>query len=485
MVVDHIRGSCGRCAGWFLFEQIDDAPLRRQREGAGTRGQSPGAPSLSEIQASQQLAQNYGDLIKTRPTLTKVIQELSLSYGPNTLSKKITVGSPRSLIEIMVSDPDPQLAAQIANTVAGTFIDDFRTREFNQIAQFQASLSQQGIGQDPGVIAAQAATISRLSIVEGAIPPSSPSSPRTQRNVLIAAMLGLLTAGLIVFLLEHLDDRVKSPEELKTVTGISVVGSVLRNSMGDGLAPLIHSGDIRNSPIVESYRFLRTSLEFATAGTSDLRTLLVTTSSPAEGKTTIGANLAISLAQEGKSIILVDADLRKPNLHRVFALTEQKGLTHLLAGLSTIEETLAPTEVEGLRVVTSGPLPPDPTFALRSPRMRQVVEQLENSADLVIFDTSPLLSVTDPMLMAPLVDGVLFVVGQKTPRDTIKRGAEMLRQVDVSFVGSVLNNVTPDQSGYYYEYYYEGATERSPNWMPKLLSNLIRTVKREQNSGLG
>ena len=135
-------------------------------------GQAPGVPTVDDIQASERLARNYSDLIKTRPVLELVIESLSLPYGPGTLSGKISVRSPRSLIEITAKDPEPQRASLIANTTAQMFIEDSRDRQFNQIAQFQSSLSQYGIREDPTLIAALASTLSTLSIAEPAIPSS-------------------------------------------------------------------------------------------------------------------------------------------------------------------------------------------------------------------------------------------------------------------------------------------------------------------------
>ena len=420
------------------------------------RGATPGTPSLSDIQASEQLAQNYGDLLKTRPILDLVIQDLSLPYGPGTLFSKIKVTSPRSLIEITVSDPDPQLAADIANTTAQTFINDFRDKQFLQIAQFQTSLGQYGITQDPAIIAAQATTMSTLLIAEPAIPSSAPYSPRTGRNIFLAAMLGLLGATVVVFILEYLDDRVKSPDELKTITGLPTLGSVLRYQTRDGLAPVTLGDEHLHSSMAESYNFLRTNLQFAALGTQGLNALLVTSSSPEEGKTTTAANLAISISKDGKKVVLVDTDLRKPALHRIFDLQDHKGLTNVILGDTTLEEALAPTPVEGLRVIPSGPLPPDATHVLGSAKMKEVVEQIKSTADLVIFDSPPLLAVTDPMLLVSLVDGAILVVdAERARRDSVRRSTEILLQASPAFVGAVLNKVHGRGRGGSYYYYYQ------------------------------
>ena len=180
---------------------------------------------------------------------------------------------------------------------------------------------------------------------------------------------------------------------------------------------------------------------------------MITSSSPSEGKTTTAANLAVSMAQGGRSVMLVDSDLRKLTLHRVFGIGNQKGLTNVLVGSASLEEATAKTSVEGLYVMPSGPLPPDASPVLRSSRMKEVIYELKTKVDLVILDSAPLLSVTDPMLLTPLVDGVLMVVdANRTGRDTVKRGAETLLQANPSTVGMVLNKVSSRGNGYYYYY---------------------------------
>lgn len=461
-------------------------------------GQSSGAPFLSEVEPATG-AGKYRDLIKTRPILERVIQELSLPYESDILFEKISVSSPGSLLEIRVNDPDPQLAADIANATAGVFINDFRTRQFGQIAQFKASLSQQGIVEgiveDPraiaaqaAIIAAQAATLSTLSIVEEAVPPPFPVSPRIKLNIILAAAVGLIISGLVVLLIQYLDDGIRSPEELKALTLMPNLGSVVRYRAHGKLGPIILDEQQRLSPFAESYKFLGTSLEWAASGTPGLRTLLVTSSRPGEGKTTTAVNLAISRAGDGKSVILVDGDFRRPDLHRIFEFDDSLGLTQILAGSLPVETALNKTRVEGLRVIASGPPAPNVTHIsqiLRSPKMKEIVEQLKGMADLVIFDSAPVLSVTDPMLMAPLLDGVLLVVAAHgTGREVVKRAAEALQQVHMSVSGTVLNNMAPnDLKRFYYYYPHYPANERSwPNGKSGFLSKVLTMGRRAKDS---
>ena len=223
--------------------------------------QDPGLPSFSEIEASREIARNYGELVKTRPILSQTIADAGLPYTTGKLRSKISVGTSRSFITIIGKDPDPVLAAKIANTTAQAFIDDFRRRQFTEIASFQASLDQFGIQNDPSIVAAQASAISTLSIVEQADPPGSPSSPNTKLNIILGVGLGLLVAGLLIILLEYLNDRIRSAEEVKAITGLDALGSVLSYEPADRHLPLTIVDEEQADMLSESYKLLQTNID--------------------------------------------------------------------------------------------------------------------------------------------------------------------------------------------------------------------------------
>ncbi|MCH9045387.1 MAG: polysaccharide biosynthesis tyrosine autokinase [SAR324 cluster bacterium] len=227
------------------------------------------------------------------------------------------------------------------------------------------------------------------------------------------------------------------------------MGTVMRYRTHDILEPIIFAEEKWSGLLAESYKFLSTNMDFAGDRANGLKTLLVTSSGPTEGKTTTAVNLAASSAAEGKSVILVDADLRKPSLQRIFDIKkDQNGLPQVLSGSATLEEALTTTQIEGLRVIPGGPEIADATLILRSLKMEMLIKELKSRADLVIFDSPPLLSVTDAMLIAPLVDGVLLVVDARaTKRDALKRAVEILQQARPAVVGTVLINVTAKDMG--------------------------------------
>jgi non-specific protein-tyrosine kinase len=201
------------------------------------------------------------------------------------------------------------------------------------------------------------------------------------------------------------------------------------------------------SPEAEAYRTLRTNIQFSVLD-KQLRTLLVTSAGPDEGKTTTAANLAITLAQTGRSVLLVDADLRRPGQHELFHLGNEIGLTTLVLG-GALADTAQATDVEHLRVVTSGPVPPNPAELLDSQSMERVVQELAAQADYVVFDTPPVGAVTDAAVLASRVDGVVLVVSRgKTNKDQAKRAKALLERTKANVLGVVINNAR--SAGRYY-----------------------------------
>jgi non-specific protein-tyrosine kinase len=262
---------------------------------------------------------------------------------------------------------------------------------------------------------------------------------------------GLLAFGLAC-LVEYLDDTFKSPEEVQAVLGLSALGMTPETeSKGD--TDLVTLACLQSST-AEAYRVLRTNLQFAEVS-EPVRTLLVTSPSPFEGKTTTAANLAVSLAQAGKRVVLVDADLHRPRLHRIFKLQNHTGVSGALLDSNSQDSILLqPASVPGLRVLTSGPLPPNPAELLGAPGMQKILDKLAADADLVILDSPPLLALSDAAVLAAQVDGVLLVVDSKrTRRPMATMAVENLQHVQARVVGVVLNRrATPGCSSYYYHY---------------------------------
>jgi non-specific protein-tyrosine kinase len=262
----------------------------------------------------------------------------------------------------------------------------------------------------------------------------------------------------VAFLIEYLDDTVKSPDEVTQILGASALGAITRTPPVEKAADRLITAAHPKSHISEAYRVMRTNIQFAGVD-KPLRTLVVTSANPTEGKTTTLANLGVVMAQAGKKVILVDSDLRRPMLHKIFEVSNSTGLTNLLLqDALSLDGSVADTKIENLRLIPSGPLPPNPSELLGSHRMKRLVETLRSEADVILFDSPPVLPVADAAILASSADGVVLVVDAgNTRRDMLARAGEMLSKVNANIVGAALNKLKAGRSGryyYYYHYYY-------------------------------
>jgi capsular exopolysaccharide synthesis family protein len=346
-----------------------------------------------------------------------------------------------------------ELITAIADCTASGQNCAAQTSELNtvnsQIAQIQAQL----LNLDP------AAVIGALPIVVQDAPlPVSPAGPNKPLIAAVGLFLGLAFGIGQALLRERLDNRLKGRQDLEAALGAPVLSVVPRVSGWRRKEETkLVTLDEPKSAVAESYRTLRTSVLF-TAVQRGMKTLMVVSAQAGEGKTTTACNLAVSLADANKRVIILSADLRKPRLHRFFGLTNDAGLASVLAGEVKPWEALQKPGVENLRVMASGPVPARPAELLQSEQMGELLTELREVADLIILDTAPVLLVADALGLAPLVDGVLFVAdAENTSSAAISHAREQLEQVSAPLIGAVLNNFDPQKArsyGYGYGYGY-------------------------------
>ncbi|WP_430790409.1 CpsD/CapB family tyrosine-protein kinase [Virgibacillus flavescens] len=206
------------------------------------------------------------------------------------------------------------------------------------------------------------------------------------------------------------------------------------------------------SPISEQYRTIRTNLQFSSVD-SDLKTILVTSSGPSEGKSMTTANLAVVYAQTGKKVLLIDTDLRKPTIHYTFRMDNLKGLSNILVGDQALEDVITASDIDNLDLISCGPIPPNPSELLASRKMEKMIEQASKLYDIILFDTPPVLAVTDAQIMANVCDGSLLVVrSKKTEVEAAKKAVEILKPSKAKLLGTILNDREKKASGYYYYY---------------------------------
>ncbi|MGB0384299.1 MAG: polysaccharide biosynthesis tyrosine autokinase [Ardenticatenaceae bacterium] len=456
--------------------------------------------SFEQIMANGRLMSTYAQLLNGREAFDKVIEELG--YEPQILEIFVTAQRDTVLLDVRVESNVPQAAAFVANRLPEIVDEQQRVRQAarynqaastfneqldsaaNEIAQLReqvAELEEKNADQseierlngnlslqvktyetllgDLSVIKlAEVENSNLLSLIEKSyeeeVAKAAPIRPRTLLNTLLAAIVGAMVGLGAGFLVEYLDDTIKPTTDLRQIFGLGTLAFIGRNEQADEDERFLLSKQDNRTQFAEAYRMLRTNIRFASVD-NPLRTLVVTSARPSEGKSTTAANLAVVMAQQGLSTILVDADLRKPVQHKIFQ--KGKGATGLTSALINRKEGvgqyLQPTEVENLRILPSGPIPPNPSELLGSQRMRDVLSELEKLADLVVIDSAPVLSVADTSLLASAVSGVLLVVrANSTNFESFGSAVEQLEGAKAHVIGTVMNDVVREGSGYYYYY---------------------------------
>ncbi len=309
----------------------------------------------------------------------------------------------------------------------------------------------------------ESAQARNVRIIDNAIKPQKPVKPNKKMNIMLGILLGLGLGIGITFMMEYLDRSVRKPEDVERL-GVNVLATIpkieldkvekakQRLNEGHRVESRLITHIDPKSPVSEAYRTLRTNLQFSKVE-KELRTILVTSAGPKEGKSTTASNLAIAMAQAGNSVVLVDADLRRPLIHSVFGLDKDQGLTNYLAGSLPYEQLLHESFIENLKIVPSGVLPPNPSELLATNKMKDLLKKLQDDFDIVIIDSPPVIAVTDASILSTIVDGTLLVVyAGQTERDAIKRAIMMLSSVSARLLGTVLNGF--DVQGIYGSYYY-------------------------------
>jgi len=310
---------------------------------------------------------------------------------------------------------------------------------------------------------------SNIRVIDAAEMPRRPASPSTAANLLLAFVGGLTLAVGLAFFFEYLDNRVKTPDEIKAHLGLSFLGLVPALFGKDLHDPLISKGVPAN--FSEAFRAIRTNVLFSSAA-EGAKVLVVTSAGPGEGKTLVASNLAVALAQATQRVLLIDADMRRPRVHSVFGHAQEPGLSNLLVGNAKASDAVRNTSVPGLWAMPSGMIPPNPTELLGSKRFKEFIATLGQHFDWIVIDTPPIMAVTDSSIAAHIATGVVFVIGSEmTSRQTAQRAIEQLDNAQAKFLGAVLNRVDLQHQGYYYSQYFRREyagyyTEDRPSKLP-------------------
>ena len=444
-------------------------------------------------------------LVKNAPVKAQVTEKLG--FVP-----KISVAEvgQTNVINLTGIAPTPVQAAQVANVYARTFVAYQQTDALNTLTAAEQQIQRQittienqlkPLEAESAPTAGTTSTISALAnqeavlkeqlaqlqvtgaetpggieLVSPAIVPTTPSSPKPLRDGIIALLVGLLLGVGAAFAAEYFDDKVYTKDEAERLSdGVPVLAMIPRVKRWKRSRAVLIAEKDPFSPATEAYRSLRTSLQFASHD-RPLKTILVTSASRAEGKTSTVANLGVVMARAGERVVVVSCDLRRPRVATFFGLTETPGFTSVLLNQEDLKNVLleAPHVGADLAVLGSGPVPPNPAELLGSKRAAEMFRTLADDFDVVIIDSSPLLPVADPLVLSAYADAVLIVVmAGQTTRGSLERACELLTQVNAPLTGIVLNKAVR-RSAEASDYGYGYNNRRAPKWTPAIVHEPLR-----------
>lgn len=406
-----------------------------------------GSGSVAELQQGSSFAQTrintYVGLVQTPIVLNPVIAAMDLDMTADELATQVSASAAlnTTLITVAVSDADPVRAAEIANAVA-------------------ASLSSVVPEIEPTV--SEGASPVRLTRVSDALPPLKPASPNVPLNLALGALVGLALGIGFAVLRSVLDNRVRTPRDVAQVTETPMIGAIAFDTKAKERPLIVHADPL--SPRAESFRALRTNLQFLDMG--GRASFVVTSSVPSEGKSTTTINLAIALADAGKRVALIDTDLRKPKVAEYLGIEGGVGLTDVLIGRVRVGDVMLPWGGRSLFVLPAGKIPPNPSELLGSHQMQTLIDVLERDFDVVLCDAPPLLPVTDAAILAKSTSGAILAVATgRTTRHQLSGAVEALQTVGAKVAGVVMTMVPTRGPDSYYSQYgggYGGYGYRQP-----------------------
>jgi capsular exopolysaccharide synthesis family protein len=396
-------------------------------------------PSDAASLNADQITRTYASMLKQPPLLEAVNTELGLSIPAADMAGQITV-TPQvntTILDVTVSDTNAARAAAIANSLVKQLVAEVKEIQ----APYESSTN---------------ARLDVLKVLAPATPPERPVAPRKTLNVLFAFVAGLVLALGVAFLLEYLDQSIKTDEELTERLGLVSMGHLLFIPPSKGKRGELVTLDA-DSHASEAYKALRTSLMFSTID-QELKEVVITSAELGEGKSRTAANLAIVLAEAGHRTLLIDADFRRPSQHRIFGRVRNVGLSNLIVqDVGEAEAILAVDGVPNLWLLTSGPTPPNPSELLGSGRMRELLAGLKEHFVYMVVDTPPVNAVTDASILAATANGTVLVVEQgRTTYPALKHAKQMLDRVGARTLGAVMNKVRASNGSYAYAYGYYG-----------------------------
>jgi polysaccharide biosynthesis transport protein len=453
-------------------------------------------PTTGEFYLAEQLASTYAEIARREPVRDATMRALGLTSLP----QYSAVAQPQSsIIRITVTDVNPLRAQAVANELARQlilqsptavdpeeeerqqFVTDQLARLQSQINQTQSEIErlQETLGnltsarqiQDTqsqinslqtvlntlqsnynGLLAnTQRGAVNTLNVIETANRPTRPIGPNKPMTIMLASAIGLILAASAAYVIEFLDDTLKSPDEITQILGVPIIGRI--GDFPENQRTWTYVNDSPRSPIADSFRVLRTNLDFANVSKMH-KIILVSSADGGEGKSTIASNLAAIMAQSDRKVLLIDGDLRRPMLHNLVEKSNLRGLSDIFRERASTRDVITPTGDKNIALIASGPLPPNPTELLASPRMDQILAELRDYADFIIIDGPPFI-VPDASVLADKVDGLILVVRPRySKRGPVRAMSEQFQRINADVMGVVINGITRGMGEF--ESYYSG-----------------------------
>ena len=415
---------------------------------AGYTQQENNSIEQGDLNTSRSLVDTYSTVLKSDSLMREVTEELTKVVPEDKLSETFSVGDDgkvnfkavkssfsiaavenTEVMRITATTIDPEVSAELCKIIA------------NKAPEFLVRVVGAGSAE----------------IIDEAVVNKNPVSPNIPRNSLLGMLLGILLSCAVILLKAFIDDTVKDKEEISEKFDKPILGEIQRigsskdsNKRTSGESNKLMTDPAMPFNVSESYKTLRTNILFA-LGTSGKKSLAISSVNPAEGKSTTAANTAIAFAQTGSKVLLIDADMRKPVQHQTFKVRNSEGLSTLIVRMSEVENCIKKTEVDGLDLLPSGPIPPNPSELLASERFAELMEQFEKQYDYIILDTPPINVVTDAMVMNDRISGILLVVRySSTKMQDITDCMNRLEFAEANMMGFVLNDIQTKTGFAYY-----------------------------------
>ena len=442
-----------RLAGWTMGESPTLTALRQQ---------------LVELEVKllglqQKYADNYPEVIALKKQIEEINGRIEREAKKTTLQENVQPNPLRdsllmAQVELLKAEAKREALRRLTSELESK-LSQLPEKEMQyvnlqrdvQVAETLYTTLQQRL-QEARI--AEATTFGNVTAEEMAALPKDPIYPRKGLNYALGFILAVALAVVSGALAEYFDDAIKSPADLERRCKITPLAIIPRFENNATRLVIL---DSHRSHAAEAFRTLRSSLKFAGLG-KPLKTILITSPEPSEGKSTVSANLAVAFAQAGQKTLIIDADLRRPRVHENFNLDREVGLTTLLVGEASMEEVIKQTGIDNLYAITCGPIPPNPAELLESERMREVLEELKQKFDIIIVDSPLVMGMADSVILSSICDGTLIVTRYNvTSRSALNQARRMLENVKANILGAVLNEMDVRRArygGYYYYYYY-------------------------------